>query len=184
MTPRVITLLIAPALSLVAACTQPGADMTAATPETAAAPAPGFTATLRDSQGRDMGRMTLGGTDGAMSGAVRVSGLTPGPHGMHLHMVGQCAGPDFQSAGAHLNPDGKQHGMENPMGAHQGDLPDVVVAADGSGTASFTAQTRIAALMDADGSALVIHEKPDDGRTDPSGNSGARLLCGVIEPAR
>ena len=87
----------------------------------------------------------------------------------------------FTTAGGHLNPDSKQHGLENPMGAHQGDLPEIIVAADGTGHATFPARTTLDTLFDADGAAFVVHAAADDNKTDPTGNSGARILCGVLE---
>ena len=108
---------------------------------------------------------------------IQAEGLAPGVHGIHLHAVGRCEGPDFKSAGPHWNPAGKQHGHDNPLGAHLGDLPNLTVGADGRGTASFSVQGDIA---DADGTSLVIHAKPDDYKTDPSGNSGDRIACAVL----
>jgi Cu-Zn family superoxide dismutase len=102
-----------------------------------------------------------------------------------VHAVGQCEAPSFQSAGDHFNPLGKKHGLENSEGAHGGDLPDL--EADASGRTEYVAVTdRITlatgstSIFDTDGSTVVIHEKPDDQRTDPSGNSGERLLCGLL----
>jgi Cu-Zn family superoxide dismutase len=111
---------------------------------------------------------------------VQAKGLAPGVHGIHLHSVGRCEGPDFKSAGAHWNPGGRQHGLANPEGAHLGDLPNLTVAADGTATATFHVAGDIA---DADGTALVIHADPDDNKTDPSGNSGARVACAVLTSA-
>ena len=109
---------------------------------------------------------------------IAVQGLPPGEHGLHLHAAGRCEGPAFQSAGAHWNPAGRQHGHLNPQGAHAGDLPNLTVSANGRGALNFLVPG--AGLADADGTALVIHAKPDDYRTDPSGNSGDRIACAVI----
>jgi len=109
---------------------------------------------------------------------VQAKGLPPGVHGIHLHSVGRCDGPDFKSAGTHWNPKDKQHGHENPMGAHLGDLANLNVGEDGTGNASFTIGPQ--PLDDADGTSLVIHAKPDDYKTDPSGNSGDRIACAVL----
>jgi len=116
---------------------------------------------------------------------VAVEGMAPGTYGVHLHAVGKCDAPDFKTAGGHFNPANKMHGHDNPMGAHAGDLPNVVVGADGHGT--FTEQLPdltltggTGPLLDADGAAVVVHAGPDDYKTDPSGNSGARIACGVI----
>jgi Cu-Zn family superoxide dismutase len=113
---------------------------------------------------------------------IAVQGLTPGDHGLHLHAVGRCDGPAFASAGAHWNPAGKQHGHLNPQGAHSGDLPNLTSSANGHGAINFLVTG--GSLADADGTALVIHAKPDDYRTDPSGNSGDRIACAVLAPPR
>ncbi len=116
---------------------------------------------------------------------VIATSMPPGPHGLHLHMVGKCDAPGFTSAGGHLNPAGHQHGSENPAGSHLGDLPNLVADASGKGRIeaplSGDAGQIEAALFDADGSAIVIHASADDYRTDPSGNSGARIACGVLQ---
>lgn len=110
---------------------------------------------------------------------------TAGTFGMHLHAVGKCQGPDFTSAGPHWDPDSKQHGRDNPMGAHHGDLPNVDAAADRKLTLEYKLPDILLSgqggLLDADGAALVIHEKADDYKTDPSGNSGKRIICGVFK---
>jgi len=115
---------------------------------------------------------------------VDARGLPPGIHGIHLHTTGKCEAPGFTTAGGHLNPMGHMHGAENPMGAHLGDLTNLTVAADGIGALDFAlpggGDTVGPALFDADGTALVIHAAADDYKTDPSGNSGARLACGVF----
>ena len=112
---------------------------------------------------------------------IAVEGLTPGEHGLHLHSVGRCDGPEFKSAGPHWNPSGKQHGHLNPLGAHLGDLPNIIVSANGHGATNFLVSGE---LGDADGTSLVVHAKPDDYRTDPSGDSGDRIACAVIAPPR
>ena len=105
-----------------------------------------------------------------------------GTYGMHVHAVGRCNGPEFTTAGPHWNPAMKQHGRDNPMGAHSGDLPNVTANAD----SKLVMETRLNGAMfsqviDADGASVVIHEKADDYKTDPSGNSGKRLICGVFK---
>jgi Cu-Zn family superoxide dismutase len=113
-----------------------------------------------------------------------VEGIAAGTYGAHVHRTGRCEGPAFDSAGAHWNPTGQQHGFRNPSGRHRGDLPNLVVGAAGRGTLTFTiraAQLRgEAGMIDADGAALMIHAQADDYRTDPSGNSGPRIACGVL----
>ena len=138
-------------------------------------------AKLLDAQGKEAGRVRLSAGTSGLDGMVDVHDVAPGAHGIHLHTTGKCEAPAFTSAGSHLNPDNKQHGLQNPLGAHQGDLPDLVVGADGKGHGMFTAHVSEATLFDADGTAFVVHAAPDDGKTDPSGNSGARILCGVLE---
>ena len=113
---------------------------------------------------------------------VQAQGLPPGTHGIHIHAVGRCEAPDFQSAGPHWNPTSRQHGRDNPQGAHHGDLPNITIGADGRGMLhADVAGASWAELLDADGAAVVIHATADDYRTDPSGNSGGRIACGVIQ---
>jgi superoxide dismutase, Cu-Zn family len=118
---------------------------------------------------------------------VQAAGLAPGHYGVHLHAVGRCEGPGFESAGPHWNPTGRQHGKLNPQGPHLGDLDNLDVDESGAGRLEFRiAGTPISGpqgLLDADGAAVVIHANADDYRTDPSGNSGARIACGVLPPA-
>ena len=118
---------------------------------------------------------------------VHVAGLPPGDYGLHLHAVGRCEGPAFASAGPHFNPAGHQHGRDNPMGSHAGDLPNITVDATGAGRmeevlAGQALKTGAAPLFDADGAALVLHAKADDYRTDPAGSAGARIACAVLAP--
>lgn len=110
----------------------------------------------------------------------------PGPHAIHIHAIGKCEGPDFRSAGPHFNPTNKKHGMENPEGPHAGDLPNFEAGPDGHAKFSIVA-TMVSlgdgpnSLFHEGGTSLVVHENADDYKTDPSGNSGARVTCGVIE---
>ena len=142
-------------------------------------------ATLRAADGTDKGTASLTSSGTSLSLALSVSGLPAGEHGAHLHTVGSCDAPAFTTAGAHLNPHGKQHGTQNPQGSHLGDLPNLMVAADGTGSLTIplvgTAAEIEALLFDADGTALVVHAGPDDYLTDPSGNSGGRIACGVLK---
>ena len=119
---------------------------------------------------------------------ITLNGLPAGTHALHIHTVGKCDPPDFVSAGGHFNPEGKEHGTENPKGAHAGDLPNVEFLARGDdhvsvavGGVTFGAGPN--SLFHPGGTALVIHASPDDNKTDPSGSAGARIACGVIEKA-
>jgi len=152
---------------------------------------PRATATLKNAQGELVGTVTLAmtvrGTAVTINGAF--SKLPPGTHAIHVHNVGACTAPDFASAGPHFNPAGKQHGTENPNGHHVGDLPNFDVDAKGEGNVSFAVPDMTlgdgpGSLFHAGGTALVIHAAADDNKTDPSGNAGARLACGVIEKAK
>lgn len=143
--------------------------------------APGVHSDLRGSQGQTMGRVTMRDADGGVAVEVEAMGLMPGAKGLHLHAVGLCEGPKFTSAGAHWNPTMRQHGRDNPQGAHQGDLPNLDIGPDGRGRATFhVAGTNLAQMIDSDGISLMIHAQADDYRTDPSGNSGDRIACAAF----
>lgn len=138
-------------------------------------------AILYDTTGANVGKVTLLPQGDMLQGTIAIRrGLKAGAHGMHIHAVGKCILPDFASAGPHLNPDGKQHGSQNPAGPHQGDLPELVADATGAASLTFPVHTTLATLFDDDGAAFVVHDKADDMKTDPSGNSGDRILCGVL----
>jgi Cu-Zn family superoxide dismutase len=134
---------------------------------------------LRDAAGNDVGRASfVEDADGTLHVNVKVEGLAPGRHGIHIHGVGACS-PDFAAAGGHHNPGGTSHG------AHAGDLPNLVVNVEGRGrlnatTDRATLSAGALSVFDADGSALVIHAAEDDMVTNPAGNSGPRIACGVI----
>ena len=143
------------------------------------------TAELRDASGQLAGTATLTQAPGGVHIVLETKGLPPGPKAVHIHEVGTCDPPQFTTAGGHFNPGKKQHGTMNPEGPHAGDLPNMTVAADGTGrlettTDRITLGAGASSLFDADGSALVVHAAPDDFRTDPTGNSGGRSLCGVV----
>jgi superoxide dismutase, Cu-Zn family len=141
-------------------------------------------ADLRSSAGALAGTATISEVLDRINLSITTARLSPGQHGLHLHSIGQCTAPDFASAGPHLNPAGHQHGTANPAGPHLGDLANLSVAENGLGGATAvlpgTAAEIEAALFDGDGTAIVIHAAADDNRTDPSGNSGARIACGVF----
>ena len=146
-------------------------------------PAGGPPIALVNASGQSIGSVRAWQTAGGVSFHIEASGLTHGVHGVHVHAVGRCDPPDFASAGAHWNPAEKKHGINNPAGPHAGDMPNVEVAANGVLSATLTlAGASMASLLDADGAALVIHAAADDYVTDPSGNSGARIACAVIQP--
>ena len=142
-------------------------------------------AALKDKDGKDVGRATIIETSDGVRIAVTGYRLPPGAHGLHIHAVGRCDPPQFTSAGAHFNPAGKQHGTQNPAGPHNGDLPNLEVAASGEGgidatTKLVTLQPGSTSLLGPAGTSLVVHATADDYKTDPSGNSGDRIACGVI----
>lgn len=145
------------------------------------------TAVMKDAKGNTVGLVTF--TE-ECSGLVRINvnvkGLTPGLHGIHIHEKGDCTGPSFTSAGGHYNPLGKEHGLKNPEGPHAGDLPNLKVGEDGRGCMNVTTDLVTLSpgpttLFPANGTALIIHAGPDDQITDPAGDSGSRIVCGVIE---
>lgn len=138
---------------------------------------------LVNSAGQSIGTVRAWQTPGGVSFRVDATGLPHGIHGIHVHGVGRCDPPDFASAGGHWNPAGRKHGLNNPAGPHAGDLPNVEVAANGVLSATVVLpNASMANLLDSDGAALAIHAGPDDYVTDPSGNSGARIACAVIQP--
>ena len=150
-------------------------------------PDPIASASLSDSSGTRVGLATFSEVDGKGQLGVSVSGLSPGQHGMHIHETGACTPPGFESAGSHFNPASRKHGLLNPDGPHAGDLPNLTVEADGSADTTFTVTAGLLArgqesMIGGQKRAFVIHADPDDQKTDPSGNSGSRVVCGVIEP--
>jgi len=143
-------------------------------------------ADIVNAQGQKIGTANIVPAKEGVKIVVNVSQLPTGTHGIHVHAVGKCDGPDFTTAGGHLNPNGKKHGKDNPQGPHVGDLLNIDVKADG--TAKETLLDTMATLGDGansvfhdGGTALVIHANKDDYKTDPAGNSGPRIACGVIQ---
>ena len=143
-------------------------------------------AEIINSKGKVIGKATFEQTPTGVILYVEVNDLPPGPHGIHLHSVGACQ-PNFKAAKGHINPDGKKHGLRNPGGPDNGDLPNLFAAADGSAKAEFfTTKVSVSggsqpALLDGDGSALVIHANRDDHMSQPIGGAGGRIGCGVIK---
>lgn len=140
-----------------------------------------LTASLRTAAGADAGRATAREVAGGVRFTADATGLPPGTHGLHVHTTGRCDPPGFETAGGHWNPTVAKHGANNPQGPHQGDLPNIVIGADGRGTAALVIPgATLAGVMDADGAAMMVHAAADDLQTDPSGNSGTRIACGVF----
>ncbi|MEA3035375.1 MAG: superoxide dismutase, Cu-Zn family [Sphingomonadales bacterium] len=154
---------------------------------TAAVPTAAF-AEIKGVDGRLLARAGVRAAGHSVRIRLEAAGLAPGIYGAHVHAVGRCDPPAFASAGPHWNPTARQHGKDNPKGMHMGDLPNLVVGADGRGRYEYAiadgtlAGAAADALLDADGAAVVIHAQADDYRTDPSGNSGARIACGILVP--
>lgn len=143
------------------------------------------TAALADAAGASRGTATVTDSPAGLRLVIEASGLPQGGHGLHIHTAGRCDAPDFASAGPHWNPTGKMHGRDAANGPHWGDLPNLIVGTDGSGRIeALIPGTQLyggrAPLIDADGSAIMIHASADDYKTDPSGNSGGRIACGVF----
>jgi Cu-Zn family superoxide dismutase len=157
-----------------------------ATPAGQTPPARALAATLRDAQGATVGTAMLTQEQGFVRLVVDVQGLTPGQHGIHVHARGVCTPPDFASAGGHFNPGGRQHGMGNPAGQHAGDFPNLQAGTDGRAhyDAVSTHLTMVGpGAVLPDSAAVVIHAQRDDQVTDPTGNSGGRVACGVLTAA-
>ena len=142
-------------------------------------------AAILNRAGRNLAQATATQIGDSIRIRLQATSMPPGAYGAHIHAVGRCDAPEFASAGPHWNPTGQQHGKSNPQGMHKGDLPNLAVGADGTGVLEINVPGAwltggSAPMLDMDGAALVIHERPDDYRTDPSGNSGARIACGVF----
>ena len=145
------------------------------------------TAEIKDGKGQNVGQAKFKAGGGGVEMSVTVMDLSPGVHAIHIHTAGQCDAPDFKTAGGHFNPANKKHGLENPDGHHAGDLPNLTVGANGKATFKTVitgvtlAGNGATSLFQAGGTSVVIHEKADDMKTDPAGNAGARIACGLIQ---
>jgi Cu-Zn family superoxide dismutase len=150
------------------------------------APATSVTVKLSDTKGKTLGTATLVPDPAGVKITLAVEGLPPGDHAIHIHETAKCDGPDFKSAGGHFNPEHKQHGFDNPQGPHAGDMPNFTADAKGASTASVVApgvtlDNGPHSVFTGGGTALVIHEKADDMKTDPAGAAGNRIACGLIK---
>jgi Cu-Zn family superoxide dismutase len=148
-------------------------------------PPPAAGVTLKDATGRVVGSGVFLQQDGGVRILLDLKGFTPGTKAVHIHAAGRCEPPSFESAGPHFNPTKAEHGSANPKGPHAGDLPNITVDATGQGHLEFTnslvtLKPGPASLVNGYGTALVVHERADDLRTNPAGNSGARIACGIV----
>jgi Cu-Zn family superoxide dismutase len=142
-------------------------------------------AELKNAKGEVVGTAIFTPADHGVRMSLNVRNLPPGEHGIHIHEAGKCEPPDFKTAAGHFNPAGKKHGMHNPEGAHAGDMDNLVVRPDGTARVrvilhGVTLGQEANSLLRPGGTSLVIHADKDDLKTDPTGNSGARIVCGVI----
>jgi superoxide dismutase, Cu-Zn family len=173
-------------LALAALACAPSSQAVREGEEPAAAPErkPGETAraSLMDSQGQPVGEVTFQETPHGVLVRGTLSHLPPGTHAFHIHETGKCEGPEFKTAGGHFNPHHKAHGMMAPGGKHAGDLPNLFVGQDGRIQFEFFANQGLTlrSMMDADGAAVVVHAQGDDHQTDPTGDAGGRIACGVV----
>ena len=144
------------------------------------------TVKLSDAKGKSIGTAKLEAEPGGVKITLSVKGLAAGEHAIHVHETAKCEGPDFKSAGGHFNPEHKKHGKDNPEGPHAGDMPNFTADAKGASTASVVASGVTLddgphGVLAGGGTALVIHEKADDMKSDPAGNAGSRIACGLIK---
>lgn len=174
----------APVLAQAPAASPPAQETPAPAPAKKMIP-PGETAKapVKDAQGKDVGEVTFEQTKQGVVIKGSLHDLPPGQHAFHIHEAGKCEAPDFKTAGGHFNPTKKAHGMMSPKGKHVGDLPNLHVGQDGKVQFDTFSQNglTVKSLFDKDGSAVVVHTKEDDYQTDPTGDAGGRIACGVVE---
>ena len=172
---------------IVAAFTALAASVVSTTAFTAGHKPDMAAAEMTDTKGETIGKVSFEQAPRGVLISVQVTGLPPGLHGIHLHSVGACS-PDFKAAKGHINPDNAAHGLRHEDGPDNGDLPNLFVTSDGTGMAEFYT-TRVSvisgktgpALLDEDGSTVIIHANRDDHLTQPIGGAGGRIACGIIK---